>query len=36
MFEQSFDGQRVLSVTADVYSHVMLDEDELDYAGMLT
>ena len=31
-----FVGQRNLSVTADVYSHVMLDEDELDYAKMLT
>jgi integrase len=30
-----FVGQRNLSVTADVYSHVMLDEAELDYAGLL-
>lgn len=31
-----FVGQRNLSITADVYSHVMLDETELDYAEMLT
>lgn len=28
-------GQRDLTVTANVYSHVMLDEAELDYAEML-
>lgn len=28
-------GQRSLSVTADTYSHVMADELELDYAGLL-
>ena len=28
-------GQRNLSATADVYSHVMVDEAELNYAGML-
>jgi integrase len=30
-----FVGQRDLTVTANVYSHVMLDEAELDYAEML-
>jgi integrase len=30
-----FVGQRNLSVTADVYSHVLGDETELDYAGLL-
>jgi len=30
-----FVGQRDLNVTANVYSHVMLDEAELDYAGLL-
>jgi integrase len=30
-----FVGQRNLSVTADVYSHVMLDERELDYQAVL-
>jgi integrase len=30
-----FVGQRNLSVTADVYSHVMLDEAELDYPKLL-
>jgi integrase len=30
-----FVGQRNLSVTADVYSHVMLDEAELDYDALL-
>jgi hypothetical protein len=29
-------GQRNLSVTADVYSHVLGDETELDYAEMIT
>ena len=29
-----FVGQRNLSVTADVYSHVLGDETELDYAGL--
>jgi integrase len=28
-------GQRNLSVTADTYTHVLTDEAELDYAGML-
>jgi hypothetical protein len=28
-------GQRNLAVTANVYSHVLTDETELDYAGML-
>jgi len=31
-----FIGQRKLSVTADVYSHVILDERELDYEKMLS
>jgi integrase len=31
-----FVGQRNLSVTADVYSHVLSDETELDYAELLT
>jgi integrase len=30
-----FVGQRNLSVTADVYSHVLADETELDYAELL-
>jgi integrase len=30
-----FVGQRKLSVTADTYSHVMLDEMEVDYAALL-
>jgi hypothetical protein len=30
-----FVGQRNLSVTADVYSHVLGDETELDYANLL-
>jgi hypothetical protein len=30
-----FVGQRNLSVTADVYSHVLGDETELDYATLL-
>jgi integrase len=30
-----FVGQRDLSVTADVYTHVMLSERELDYAELL-
>ena len=30
-----FVGQRNLSVTADVYSHVLADEGELDYADVL-
>jgi integrase len=30
-----FVGQRKLSVTADVYSHVVVDETELDYAALL-
>lgn len=28
-------GQRKLSVTADTYTHVLVDETELDYAEML-
>jgi integrase len=28
-------GQRALSVTADTYSHVLISEDELDYAELL-
>jgi hypothetical protein len=27
-------GQRDLAVTANTYSHVLLDETELDYAGL--
>jgi hypothetical protein len=30
-----FVGQRSLSVTADVYSHVLLDETEVGYARLL-
>jgi integrase len=30
-----FVGQRDLTVTANVYSHVMLDQGELDYANLL-
>jgi hypothetical protein len=30
-----FVGQRKLSVTADVYTHVLVDETELDYAALL-
>jgi integrase len=30
-----FVGQRDISVTADVYSHVLADEAELDYQRML-
>ena len=29
-------GQRSLAVTADTYTHVLLDETELDYAILLT
>jgi hypothetical protein len=29
-------GQRSLRVTADTYSHVLVDERELDYAAMFT
>jgi hypothetical protein len=29
-------AQRSLRVTADTYSHVLVDERELDYAAMLT
>ncbi len=29
-------GQRKLSVTADTYTHVLIDETELDYAALLT
>jgi integrase len=29
-------GQRSLAVTADTYTHVLLDETELDYAELLT
>jgi hypothetical protein len=28
-------GQRKLSVTADTYTHVLVDGGELDYEGML-
>jgi len=28
-------GQRSVSVTADTYTHVLTDERELDYAGLL-
>jgi hypothetical protein len=28
-------GQRNLAVTANTYSHVLLDETELDYAALL-
>jgi len=30
-----FVGQRKLSVTADTYTHVLVDETELDYAKLL-
>ena len=30
-----FVGQRKLSVTADTYTHVLVDGTELDYEGML-
>ena len=30
-----FVGQRNLAVTANTYTHVLLDETELDYAAML-
>jgi integrase len=30
-----FVGQRNLATTANVYSHVMPDDTELDYAGLL-
>jgi integrase len=30
-----FVGQRSLSVTADTYSHVLVDEREFDYAALL-
>jgi len=30
------DGQRNIAITANTYSHVMLDEGEVDYAGLLT
>lgn len=30
-----FVGQRKLSITADTYSHVMSDGQELDYAGLV-
>jgi hypothetical protein len=30
-----FIGQRNLSMTADTYTHVLVDEAELDYAGLL-
>jgi integrase len=32
----STSGQRSLRVTADTYSHVLVDERELDYAAMIT
>jgi hypothetical protein len=28
-------GQRDLSVTANTYSHVLIDEDEVEYAKLL-
>jgi hypothetical protein len=28
-------GQRNLSVTADTYTHVLVDEAELDYQGLI-
>ena len=28
-------GQRNLAVTANTYSHVLADEEELDYAGLI-
>jgi integrase len=31
-----FVGQRKLSVTADTYTHVLMDETEVDYAGVLS
>jgi hypothetical protein len=31
-----FVGQRNLSVTADTYTHVLVDEAELDYGRLLT
>ena len=30
-----FVGQRKLSITADTYSHVMIDSEELEYASLL-
>lgn len=30
-----FVGQRDLNVTANTYTHVLMDETELDYAGLL-
>ena len=30
------DGRRNIAITANTYSHVMLDEGEVDYAGLLT
>jgi hypothetical protein len=30
-----FVGQRNLSVTADIYTHVLVDEAELDYRSLL-
>jgi integrase len=30
-----FVGQRKLSVTADMYTHVLMDETEVDYARLL-
>ena len=30
-----FVGQRKLSLTADTYTHVLVDDAELDYAGLL-
>jgi integrase len=31
-----FVGQRSLKVTADTYTHVLMDERELDYADLLS
>ncbi len=33
--DRKFVGQRSLSVTADVYTHVLGDETEVDYAVLL-
>jgi hypothetical protein len=30
-----FVGQRNLAVTANTYSHVLIDEAEVDYAGLV-
>jgi hypothetical protein len=33
--DRQFVGQRDLNVTANTYTHVLMDENELDYAEML-